>query len=315
MQYSFEDPLALILLFLLPLIVYLYRDYVKKRKSAALRFSSIKTLKLVSPKKNIRLHLPFVLVWVAICLIILGLADPHIPRKTLKEGVNVILVIDDSGSMAASDYKPTRLEAAKRSAESLILDLNPKDNVGIVVFESGASTVSYLTPFKDKAITKLKAIKQKQGRTALGDGLGLAVDMAASIPNKKKVIILLSDGVNNAGAVSPKEAIDFAKLNKIQVYTVGLGSVEPVVLGYDLFGNPVMAQLDEKTLKDIAKETGGTYSKSVDEDTLDEIYKNIGENIEREIEDVSIKDWFFVGALLTLLLNIYIIYGRYRIIV
>ncbi len=307
--------MALILLFLLPLIVYLYRDYVKKRKSAALRFSSIKTLKLVSPKKNIRLHLPFVLILFAICLIILGLADPHIPRKTLKEGVNVILVIDDSGSMAASDYKPTRLEAAKRSAESLILDLNPKDNVGIVVFESGASTVSYLTPFKDKAITKLKAIKQKQGRTALGDGLGLAVDMAASIPNKKKVIILLSDGVNNAGAVSPKEAIDFAKLNKIQVYTVGLGSVEPVVLGYDLFGNPVMAQLDEKTLKDIAKETGGTYSKSVDEDTLDEIYKNIGENIEREIEDVSIKDWFFVGALLTLLLNIYIIYGRYRIIV
>jgi len=229
--------------------------------------------------------------------------------------VNVVLVIDDSGSMAATDYKPTRLEAAKNSAKILIESLKPKDNVGIVIFESGATTASYLTPFKDRAIEKLMAIKQKEGKTAIGDGLSLAVDMATSIPNKKKVIILLSDGVNNAGVVSPQEAIEFAKTNNIQVYSVGMGSEKPVILGYDFFGNPQYAKLDEELLRKIADETDGKYYKSVDENTLDEIYRNIGENIEREWEDTSIKDWFFAGALLSLLLNIYIIYWKYRIVV
>ena len=139
--------------------------------------------------------------------------------------------------------------------------------------------------------------------------------MATSIPNKKKVIILLSDGVNNAGVVSPKEAVKYAKANKIQVYTVGMGSEKPVILGYDFFGNPQYAELDEATLKYIAKETGGKYYKSVNEHTLDEIYKNIGENIKREWENTSIKDWFFVAALVILLINAYIIYGKYRIVV
>jgi Ca-activated chloride channel family protein len=259
--------------------------------------------------------LPFIRLLIAVSFIILGLADPRLPLKTVKEGVNVVLVIDDSGSMAATDYTPTRLEAAKDSARILIDGLNLKDNVGIVIFESGATTAAYLTPFKDKALEKLKAIEQKQGRTAVGDGLSLAIDMAMSIPNKKKVAILLSDGVNNAGVVSPQEAVEFAKINNIQVHTVGMGSEEPVVLGYDPWGRPQYAELDEGTLKNIAGETGGRYYKSVDKDTLDEIYRDISKDIERELEDVSIKDWFFTVALITLLINIYIIYGRYRIIV
>ncbi len=235
--------------------------------------------------------------------------------EAAKEGVNVVLAIDDSGSMQATDYQPTRLEAAKSAAETLITNLDPKDNVGIVIFESGATTASYLTPFKDKAIDKTRGIEQRTGRTAMGDGLTLAIDMATSIPNKKKVVILLSDGVNNAGVVSPQEAVLFAKTNKIQVYTVGLGSEAPVVLGYDFFGNPQYAELDEATLKRIAVDTGGMYYKSVNEKTLAEIYANIGEHIEREWEDTSIKDWFFVAAFIVLLVNVYVIYGKYRVVV
>ncbi len=193
--------------------------------------------------------------------------------------------------------------------------MQPKDNIGIVIFESGATTAAYLTPFKQKALEKLNAIQQKDGRTAIGDGLGLAIDMATSIPNKRKVVILLSDGVNNAGVISPKEAIEFAKTNNIQVHTVGLGSEEPVVLGYDFFGRPQYAELDEQTLKIIASETGGSYYKSVNENTLNEIYKSIGENIEREWEDTSIKEWFFAMALAVLLANIYLIYGKFRVVV
>jgi len=316
MGFEFGEPVALIFLLIIPLIIYFYKIYNEKKKKSSLKFSSLGIIKKAAYKKiNLRAHLPFILLLIAVTSIIIGLADPTIPLKTEKEGVNVVLVIDDSGSMAATDYKPTRLEAAKKASEILISSLKPKDNVGIVIFESGATTAAYLTPFKDKAIEKLKDIEQKQGRTAIGDGLGLGIDMAISIPNKKKVVVLLSDGVNNAGVITPKEAIKFAKTNKIQVYTIGLGSEKPVVLGYDFFGRPQYAELDEKTLKEIASETGGKYYKSVDSNTLNEIYKNLGKNIKREWENTSIKDWFFAFALIVLLINIYVIYGRYRIIV
>ena len=138
--------------------------------------------------------------------------------------------------------------------------------------------------------------------------------MATSIPNKKKVVILLSDGVNNAGVISPADAIKFAKSNEIQVYTIGMGSEEPVILGRDWFGRPQYAELDEETLKTIAKETGGKYFKSVDTNTLDDIYKNISQDIKREKEETNIKDLFFLAAALTLLIEIYLRYGKKRII-
>ena len=216
--------------------------------------------------------------------------------------------------MQADDYKPTRLEAAKSSAEILLKSLKEKDHAGIVIFESGATTAAYLSPYKEKVIEKLRNIQQKQGKTAIGDGLSLGIDMATSIPNKKKVVILLSDGVNNAGVISPQEAIEFAKTNNIQVYTIGLGSEGKVVLGYDWFGNPQYAELDEATLQAIAEQTGGKYFKSVDDKTLDEIYKNISQDIKREKEETNIKDWFFLAALITFLIYLYLRYGERRII-
>lgn len=265
-------------------------------------------------KRTLRTHLLFYLALGAIALMLFGLADPYIPLKQTKKGVNVVLVIDNSGSMQATDYSPNRLEAAKNSAEILIKSLKPKDHVGIVIFESGATTASYITPFKERAIGKLRSIAPKDGKTAIGDGLSLGVDMATSIPNKKKVIILLSDGVNNAGIISPEDAVKFANANKIQVYAVGMGSVEPVVLGHDWFGNPQYAELDEGTLKAIAGATNAKYFKSVDEKTLNEVYKNISEEIKREKEDTSIKNWFFTAAIIVLLIEIYLRYGRKRII-
>jgi Ca-activated chloride channel family protein len=245
---------------------------------------------------------------------IIGFANPHIPLEQSKEGVNVVLVIDVSGSMQATDYEPNRLEAAKDSAKILVESLPPKDNVGIVIFETGATTATYLTPNKDKVIEKLSNISPTNGETAIGDGLSLGIDMATSIQNKKKVVILLSDGVSNAGVISPSEAITFAKSNNIQVYTIGLGSEGKTVLGYDFFGRPQYAELDEDTLKAIAEQTGGKYFKSVNINTLNEIYQNISIDIKREKEETNIKDWFFVFALGMVFLQIYLRYGRGRII-
>lgn len=245
---------------------------------------------------------------------ITALADPHIPLRQTKEGVNVVIVMDISGSMAVTDYKPTRLEAAKESARILINELSSKDNAGIVVFSSGATTSAYLSPYRDKVLEKLAAIKQTEGETALGDGLALAVDMATSIPNKKRVIILMSDGVNNAGVINPDEAIRFAKTNGIQVYTVGIGSQDEVILGSDWLGNPQYANLDEATLQKIAKETNGQYFKSVDSSTLSRIYSELPKKIEREPEYSSIKDWVILVSIGILLAELYLRFGRYRIL-
>ena len=313
---TFVNPFILFLLFLVPIIGYLYYISIKKKRESIIKFSNLSLIKSAMGGKshNFRKHVYIYLSLIIIGLLIIGFSDPHIPLKTTKEGVNVVLAIDISGSMQANDYKPTRLEAAKRSAKLLIDNLDNKDNVGVVVFESGATTSSYLTPFRKKVLIKLEGIAPKEGRTAIGDGLALAVDMATSIPNKKKLIILLSDGVNNAGVISPEEAVAYSKANKIQVYTIGMGSEGKVVLGYDWFGNPQYAELDEATLKAIASETNGQYFKSVDDKTLDEIYKTISKEIEREKEPVSIKDWFFALALILLIFQLYIQYGKYRIL-
>lgn len=313
---GFGSPWVLVFLVTIPIFYYIYRNIIEKKKNEAIKFSNLGFIKsaLGDKKKIKRNDMLFYLSLLALALMIIGFSNPHIPLQQEKEGVNVVLVIDVSGSMQATDYQPTRLESAKRSAEILVKSLEQKDHAGIVVFESGATTAAYLSPYKDKVIDKLQSIAPKEGKTAIGDGLGLGIDMAASIPNKKKVVILLSDGVNNAGVISPAEAVSFARLNDIQVYSVGLGSNEKVILGYDWFGRPLYAELDEATLQSIATETGGKYFKSVDDNTLDLIYKNIGEDIEREKEETNIKDWFFFAALIVFLVQLYKRYGGGRII-
>jgi Ca-activated chloride channel family protein len=313
---GFEKPWVLIFLLIIPILIYVYKRILYKKRKEAIKFSNISFIKsaMGNKKKQKKANTLFYLSLLALTLMIIGLSNPHIPLKQTKEGVNVVLVIDVSGSMSATDYKPTRLEAAKKSAEILLNSLKEKDHAGIVIFESGATTAAYLSPYKERVIEKLRSITPKQGKTAIGDGLSLGIDMATSIPNKKKVVILLSDGVNNAGVISPEEAIEFAKSNKVQVYTIGLGSTKKVVLGYDWFGNPQYAELDERTLKKIAEETGGKYFKSVNDETLDEIYKNISNDIKREEEETNIKDWFFVSAIIVLLIYIYLRYGGKRII-
>lgn len=295
---------------------FLYYKISAKKKKEAIKFSNLEFIKsaIGNKKKSRRDSWLFFLSLAAIGLMIIGFADPHIPLEQSKEGVNVVLVIDVSGSMQATDYTPNRLEAAKSSAQILLESLQPKDDAGIVTFESGATTAAYLSPYKDKVIQKLSSITPKEGNTAIGDGLSLGIDMATSIPNKKKVVILLSDGVNNAGVISPFEAVAFAKSNNIQVYTIGLGSDKKVLLGYDYFGRAQYAELDEDTLKAIAQQTGGKYFKSVDKQTLDDIYKNISKDIKREKEETNIKEWFFASALGIFFIQLYLRYGRGRII-
>lgn len=313
---GFYQPEWLVCLIGLPALYYYFLYESKRKKQEAMVFSQVGFLKsaLSGSSESSRPRTLLLILLAAAACIIIGLADPHIPLEQTKEGVNVILVLDLSGSMQATDYEPTRLESMKRSAEILLKSLDLKDYAGIITFESGATSAAYLSPDKDRVIRKLRDIESKGGATAIGDGLALGIDMAESIPNRKKVVILLSDGVNNAGVVPPLQAAGFARDRNIQVFTIGLGSDEPVILGYDWFGSPQYATLDEELLLTIARMTGGNYYRSVDDRTLSEIYTNLNKEIEREKEDVSIREWFFILALVLVVAEILLRYGRRRII-
>jgi len=233
----------------------------------------------------------------------------------VEKGVNIGIVLDGSESMAASDYKPTRLEAAKNAVNSLVTKINVKNNVGVVLFETGATTISYLTPIKEKTLDSISLIQQGSGATAIGDGLSLGIDMVSSIPDKKRVIILLSDGIQNSGLVTPQQAIQYALINNVQIHTIGIGSEKPVYLRDDIYGEPQYAELDETTLRDVSDSTGGSYFKSLDEETLNQILLDLSSNMEYEKELSTIRDWFIGSAIAFLLLDMYIIYGKYRIVV
>ena len=313
MEFGFIN--ALFLFLLIPVLIFVYHKYNSNKKDSILKFSSIKIIeKAIVKKSTIRKHIPFVLVIVVLSLIIIALANPQTITMGVEKGVNIGIVLDGSESMAASDYKPTRLEAAKNAVITLVTKISVKNNVGVILFETGATTISYLTPVKEKTLDSISLIQQGSGATAIGDGLSLGIDMVSSIPDKKRIIILLSDGVQNSGLVTPQQAIQYALINNVQIHTIGLGSEKPVYLRDDIYGEPQYAELDETTLRNIADSTGGSYFKSLDEKTLNQILLDLSSNMEYEKELSTIRDWFIGSAIVFLLLDIYIIYGKYRIV-
>jgi Ca-activated chloride channel family protein len=300
---------------LIPFLIFIYYRYNLNKKESILKFSSLKIIKKTNVEKHvIRKHLPFLLVMIVLSLVIVALANPQIVTTGVQKGINLGIVLDGSESMAASDYKPTRLEAAKNAVNSLVEKTSEKNNVGVVLFETGASTISYLTPVKQKTLNSISLIQQGNGATAIGDGLSLGVDMVSAILDKKRVIVLLSDGIQNSGLVSIEQSTQYAIINNVQVHTIGIGSEKPVYIRDDIYGEPQYAELDENTLKNISNSTGGSYFKSLDEQTLNEIVLELSSNMEYETELSTIRDWFIGSAIGILLLNMYIIYGKYRII-
>jgi Ca-activated chloride channel family protein len=272
----------------------------KKYKSKEISTSII--LKKVVAKKRIKENMITILILISIFSLFVALADPQMRLLGEKEGVNVVLVIDSSGSMLAKDFEPNRMEAAKESAISFIDQLSLKDLVGVISFSDSPKIVSFLTNDKNKAIEKTKTIVASGG-TAIGDGLAFGVDMVSSVPNKKKLVILLSDGEQTTGQISIDDAISYAKSKEVIVYTIGVGSNQNVVLGYDWFGRPQYAKLDEESLKKIAQETSGKYFRATDTVSLKEIYDTLPKIIKKEKELQSIKDWFVSLSLLLLIVS------------
>ncbi|HOI26723.1 MAG TPA: VWA domain-containing protein [Paludibacteraceae bacterium] len=298
---EFESPGYLyILLALIPIIVW----YIWKRKklTPSMQISSIESF--VGVKKSYKyyiLHLPFVLRIGALALLIVALARPQSSdnwETKNVEGIDIVMALDISESMLAEDFKPNRLEAAKKVGANFVAS-RKNDNVGVVVFSGASYPLTPLTTDKVSVVSLMGGIDYKMidaNGTAIGVGLTSAVNRLRDSKAKSKVIILLTDGSNNTGDVDPLSAAGFAKKFGIRVYTVGVGTngMAPFPIETPMGRRTQMMKvdIDEGTLKKISEETNGMYFRATDNATLKEIYEEIDklEKTKIKVEEYSSKE-------------------------
>ena len=280
----FANPTYLyLLLLLIPMIGW----YIWKlcKSQASLQVSSTEAFDApgaTSWKVYLR-HVPFILRMAAVAVLIIILARPQSTnswQNTSTEGIDIVLAMDISSSMLAQDLKPNRLEASKDVAASFI-NGRPNDNIGLVVFAAESFTQCPLTTDHTVLLNLFKDIQPGiiQDGTAIGLGLANAVSRIKDSQAKSKVIILLTDGVNNAGEIAPVTAAEIAKTFGIRVYSIGVGTQGMAPYPFQsAFGVPyqdIPVEIDEATLKQVAATTGGQYFRATDNASLKEIYSEI----------------------------------------
>ncbi len=228
-------------------------------------------------------HIPFLLRTAALCLIIVAIARPRSSTEIEKidtEGIDITLAMDVSTSMLARDFNPDRISAAKDIAIEFIAQ-RPSDRMAIVVFAGESYTQCPLTTDRATLINLMKEVQTGliEDGTAIGNGLATAVARMKDSDAKSRVVILLTDGVNNSGEVSPQTAAEIAKTYGIRVYTIGVGAngmaPYPVMTPWGMDVQQMKVEIDEALLKDIADVTGGRYFRATDNTKLSEIYSEI----------------------------------------
>ena len=269
--------------------------------------------------------MPFVLRCLAVAALIVALARPQSAQShsnSTTEGIDIVLSLDISGSMLARDFDPDRLEAAKEVATKFILE-RPQDRIGLVVFAGESFTQSPLTTDKAVLVNLMKDLHSGmiEDGTAIGLGLANAVNRLKDSEAKSKVIILLTDGINNRGAVAPMTAAELAKTFGIRVYTIGVGTLGeapyPVQTPWGIQLQNMPVEIDEDILTQIANLTGGKYFRATDNEKLEQIYQEIDqlEKSKVEVKHFSKKDeHYFLFALVGALLLIAEALGRYTLL-
>ncbi len=293
---NFASSYYLWLFALLPLLV-AYYIWRQRQGSASIRISSVDgVLKAPKTLRYWLRHVPFALRIGALALLIVALARPQgieENARTNTEGIDIVLAVDVSGSMLARDFKPDRITAAKEVASDFIAD-RTGDRLGLVVFAGEAFTQSPLTPDQGTLQTLLGRVRSGliEDGTAIGNGLATAINRLRESDAKSKVVILLTDGVNNRGEIAPLTAAEIARAQGIRVYTIGVGTQGTAPYpAVDMFGNRTFVQqkveIDEKTLRDMAEQTGGRYFRATDKAKLRAIYDEINQLEKSKIEVFS----------------------------
>ena len=316
---SFNNP-ELFIPLILPLLHSLWHFFSKKNSENVLSFSSTTFFSNQKSIKERLIHIPYLLQILSICLIIISIARPQSTNsweEIKTEGIDIIIAMDISGSMLAQDLKPNRLNASKKIAVDFIRKRN-NDRIGLVIFGGQSFTQCPLTTDYNALINLFNDIEygMVDDGTAIGDGLGNSINRLIESETKSKIIILLTDGENTKGKISPLTAADIAASDSmnVKVYTIGVGTKgmakSPVAIDFNgkFIYDYVEVKIDEKTLKEIANKTGGQYFRATNNKSLEEIYNTI-DNLEKsKIESVKFNtknEEFYLFALIALTLLLF----------
>lgn len=320
---TFLNPEFFWLFALIPILI-AWQIWKRKEQTTTLKMSSLKGFeysKSILPKLKPML---FVFRILALSSIIIALARPRTvdvssQTKTTK-GIDIVMAIDVSGSMLARDLKPNRMEALKKLAVGFV-ESRPNDRIGIVVYASEAYTKTPVTSDKAVVLQAMQSIKYDnvlQDGTGIGMGLSTAINRLKDSKAKSKVVILMTDGVNNAGFIEPQTASDIAKEYGIKVYTIGIGTNGNAEFPYAMAPDGTFlfkmmkVEIDEEMMKSIAAKTGGKYFRATSNSKLAAIYEAINKLEKTEIEELKFYDYdekfrpYVIFALILLLLEIFL---------
>ncbi len=323
---SFAHPWFFLLLLLIPFMIW-WQWKKKRNDNPAFRLSTLTGVNRLRPGRKVRLRpVLFVLRLLSILFIVIALARPqssNVTESIDSEGIDIVLSIDVSGSMLAEDLKPNRIEAAKRVAMDFV-DQRPTDRIGLVIFSGESFTQCPITI--DHNVLKEQISQIKSGMlvdgTAIGMGLATGVDRLRNAPGKSRVLILLTDGVNNTGLIDPSTALEIAKAYKVRVYTIGVGTQGeapyPVQTPFGMQKQMMPVQIDEALLRNISQQTGGEYYRATNNKSLADIYTRINKLEKTKIDISTYKHYaelFFplaLAALICLSLEVVLRYTYFR---
>lgn len=308
---SFAHPYFFGLLLLIPFMIW-WQLRKKKGDQPAMRLTTLSGMKQVKPSAKVRLRpLLFILRIIAFTALIVALARPqssNVTESIDSEGIDIVLSIDVSGSMLAEDLRPNRIEAAKKVAIDFV-GQRPTDRIGLVVFAGESFTQCPITI--DHNVLKEQISNIKSGvlvdGTAIGMGLATGVDRLRNATGKSRVLILLTDGVNNTGLIDPSTALEIAKAYKVRIYTIGVGTqgnaAYPVQTPMGMQKQMMPVQIDEPLMRKIAGETGGKYFRATNNKSLAAIYTEINQLEKTRIDISTYKHYaelFFPFALIAI---------------
>jgi Ca-activated chloride channel homolog len=289
---TFANPGFFYLLIIIPLMIFWYIRWNSKSQSD-LRYPNIGVFKNIKTSLKVHLrHSLFVLRLIAVFFLIICLARPQSSARgenVYSEGIDIVLLLDISGSMLAADFNPNRLEAAKQVASEFI-DGRTNDRIGLVIFSAESFTQCPMT--MDYSVLKnlLKTVKMGilEDGTAIGMGIATSVNRLKDSKAKSKVIILLTDGVNNRGSIDPITATQIAQAYNIRVYSIGVGTIGeapfPIQTPYGIRYQNMPVEIDEKMLEQISTMTGGKYFRATNNQKLRDIYNLIDQMEKTRVE-------------------------------
>lgn len=314
----FAHPQFFWLLLLLPLMI-LWHFFWDKKSKPSVTISSTIAFKRAKSLYNQLYHLLFLLRIIAIALLIIALARPQTRSESAKtkitEGIDIVMAIDVSASMLSQDLKPNRFEALKKVASQFVKD-RPNDRIGLVIYAGESYTKTPVTSDKSIILNALSELTygQIEDGTAIGMGLATAVNRLKESKAKSRVIILLTDGVNNTGFIDPQTAAELAAEYGIKVYTVGIGTngmaLSPYALNIDgsIIYRMQQVDIDEPLMKKIAKTTNGRYFRATNNQKLQQIYDEINQMETTKVEefkytevDEKFRLWVLIAGVLLLL--------------